>query len=266
MFFSSNIKLLRKRHYRTQDDVASALQMKRSTLSGYENGIAQPNMEALIAFSNYFRVAIDTLIRVDLAKMLESQLYQLEHGYDVYIRGSNLRVLATTVNTENMENIELVAEKARAGYKSGFADPEYIRVLPTFHLPFLSRERKYRTFQIEGDSMLPIPHGSWVTGEYTENWENIRDRYAYIILTQEDGIVFKVVENKIREEKKLILHSLNSAYEPYEIHIQDVKEVWKFINYISSEMPEPNMMKEELVEEVKELRREIRAIQTKLDL
>src|SRR5665811_594905 len=35
-----NIKLLRKRRGRTQDDIAFALNMKRSTLSGYENGVA----------------------------------------------------------------------------------------------------------------------------------------------------------------------------------------------------------------------------------
>lgn len=45
MYFTSNIKFLRKRRSRTQDDVASALNLKRSTLSGYENGISQPGIE-----------------------------------------------------------------------------------------------------------------------------------------------------------------------------------------------------------------------------
>jgi hypothetical protein len=38
------------------------------------------------------------------------------------VRGSQLRVLATTVDAQNEENIELVNEKAKAGYA---------RVLPT---------------------------------------------------------------------------------------------------------------------------------------
>ena len=50
MYFSTNIKLLRKRRGRTQDEMANFLEMKRSTLSGYENGVAQPGIEALIAF------------------------------------------------------------------------------------------------------------------------------------------------------------------------------------------------------------------------
>jgi len=183
MFFSSNIKFLRKRLGRTQDDVAAAIDMKRSTLSGYENNIAQPGFDALITLSKYFNVAIDTLIKADLTKLPESQLRQLERGYDVFIKGSNLRILTTTIGQDNEENIELVSEKAKAGYTTGFADPEYISILPTFRLPFLSRNRKYRTFQVSGDSMLPIPHGSWVTGVFIHYWNTIRDRDAYIILT-----------------------------------------------------------------------------------
>ena len=141
MHFSSNIKFLRKRRGRTQDDVASALDMKRSTLSGYENGVAQPNVSVLLAFSAYFNVAIDTLIKVDLKTLRESQLSQLENGFDVFVKGSGLRVLVSTVDASNRENIELVPEKAKAGYTTGFSDPEYVKELPVFQLPFLSREK-----------------------------------------------------------------------------------------------------------------------------
>ena len=264
--FSRNIKLLRKRKGRTQDEAAAALGMKRSTLAGYENEVAQPTVKALLALSKYFGVAIDTLLKVDLTELQESQLRQLERGYDVFINGSKLRVLATTVDKDNNENIELVPEKAKAGYTGGFADPEYIKVLPTFQLPFLSREKKYRTFQISGDSMLPIPDGSWVTGEYVQNWRIIKTGRPYIILTVDDGIVFKIVENKIKEDGKLILHSLNSLYEDYNVEVADIREIWKFVNYITNEFPEANQPKDKVLSEVRKLRKEMKAIQTKLRL
>lgn len=251
----------------TQDDVALSLSMKRSTLSGYENGVSQPAMEALIVFSNYFKIAIDTLIRVDLSSLPESQMRQLERGYDVFLKGSNLRILTTTVGKDNEENIELVSEKAKAGYKSGFADPEYISVLPTFRLPFLSKQKKYRTFQVSGDSMLPIPDGSWVTGVFVHDWNTIRDRDAYIILTMDEGVIFKVVENKIRTDGKLILHSLNPVYEPYEIPVNDIREVWQFVNFISSEIPDNSALDTlQLVQTVKRLSEEVKAIQMKMEI
>lgn len=259
-FFGANIKLLRKRRGRTQDDVAFALDMKRSTLSGYENGVAQPGLEALVAFSRYFNVSIDTLVKTELTTLAESQLSQLERGYDVFLTGSKLRVLATTVDRENEENIELVSEKAKAGYRSGFADPEFIKVLPTFQMPFLSRQKKYRSFQVSGDSMLPIPDGAWVTCEFVQNWQLIRNRHAYVVHTLDDGVVFKVVENLIRKEGILRLHSLNTAYAPYDVHVNDVREVWKFVNYISNEMPDPDLPHQELTRQVNRLREDVEAL------
>lgn len=269
MYFSSNLKLLRKHRGRTQDDIAFALGMKRSTYSGYENEISEPGLEALVAFSKYFGIAIDTLVKVDLSTMSELQLTQLERGYDVHLKGGNLRVLATTVNQDNDENIELVTEKAKAGYTTGFADPEYIKILPTFSMPFLSRDRKYRTFQISGDSMLPIPDGSYVTGEYVIDWTYIKSGMPYIVLTQDDGIVFKMVENKIENERKLTLSSLNTLYHPYDLSVNDIKEVWKFVHYISAKMPErrENRYREEALEKtVQELQKQVEEIQLKLSL
>lgn len=269
MFFSSNIKFLRKRLGRTQDDLSAALDMKRSTLSGYENGVSEPNLEALVAFSRHFSIAIDTLIKIDLSTMSEWQLSQLERGNDVHLRGGNLRVLATTIDNDNNENIELVSEIAKAGYATGFADPEYIKVLPTFNMPFLSHERKYRMFQISGDSMLPIPDGSYVTGEYVVDWTYLKSGLPYIILTQDDGIVFKIVDNEINTNGVLRLSSLNPLYDPYEISTADVKEVWKFVHYICAALPnqpENRFREEQLMQTVQELERKVKEIQLKLKL
>jgi len=264
MFFDTNIKFLRRRKGRTQDDMASVLGVPRSTLNNYENQIAQPGMALLVAISEYFGVAIDTLIRVDLTKLAESQLSQLEKGFDVFIRGSSLRVLATTVNADNEENIELVSEKARAGYTNGFADPEYIRDLPSFQLPFLSSEKKYRTFQINGDSMLPIPHGSWVTSEFVQDWTTIKSGQAHIILTLNEGVLFKIVENRITEDGMLRLHSLNAVYVPYSIHVNEIREVWKFVHYISAEMPDARPTESEIMDNLREIRKDMKGISERL--
>ena len=264
MYFASNIKFLRKRRGRTQGDIAVALNLKRSTLSGYENGVAQPGIEILVSFSGYFNISIDTMLKIDMMKLSESQLGELERGYDAYVRGSNLRVLATTVNSGNKENIELVPEMAKAGYTTGYADPEFIGELPVFRLPFLSDNRKYRTFQLRGDSMLPIPDGSWVTGEFLQNWMDIISGKAYVVFTINDGIVFKIVENNLASDGKLVLYSLNTIYEPYEVHINEVKEVWKFVNYISNELPDPVLSEKQLIQAVALMKNDLERIKTRL--
>jgi phage repressor protein C with HTH and peptisase S24 domain len=179
---------------------------------------------------------------------------------------SRLRVLATTVNSENEDNIELVNEKASAGYSRGFSDPEFIRVLPAFQLPFLPRDRKFRTFQITGDSMLPIPDKSYVTGEFIQNWHTIRNNTPCIVVTLDDGIVFKIVENLIEQDGLLRLISLNTFYEPFTIPVNQVKEVWRFIHYISSEIPEGNTPKQEIMTTLHQLRNDVKGIQAKLNL
>jgi transcriptional regulator with XRE-family HTH domain len=257
MFFSQNIKHLRKRKGLTQEQVAQALEINRSTLNNYENEVSQPTIQALLTFSKYYHIAIDTLLNIDLTALSELQLRQLEAGEDVFIRGGKLRILATTINNANDENIELVYEKAKAGYTTGFADPEFISRLPVFQLPFLSKQKKYRTFQLSGDSMLPIPSGSWVTGEYVQDWQQIISGNAYIIFTIDEGIVFKIVENMIEKEGSLRLFSLNPLYDPYDVHVSTIKEVWKFVHYISKELPEPTLPQAELLKTVASLKRDM---------
>jgi phage repressor protein C with HTH and peptisase S24 domain len=211
----------------------------------------------LLLFSAYYRTAVDTLLKVDLSKLSETQLRQLEEGEDVFLRGGNLRILASTVNADNEENIELVPVKAQAGYTNGFADPEYISALQVFQLPFLSGEKKYRSFQLKGDSMLPIPEQAWVTGEYVLDWKDLKTGEACVVLTMDDGIVFKIIENRMEKEGKLILYSLNPLYEPYEIHVSEIREIWKFVHFISHEIPEPVIPENQLVRTVAGLKQDM---------
>ena len=264
MYFHSNIKFLRKRKNKTQDDLAALLHMKRSTLSGYENEVSEPGIEVLLAFARYFNIAVDTLLKVDLKALSESQLYQLEHGDDVFLKGGNLRILASTVDRSNEENIELVNAKAQAGYTSGYADPEYISELPVFSLPFLSSSKKYRTFQLTGDSMLPIPDKAFVTGEFVLDWNLLQTGEACVILTENDGIVFKIIENKIREEGILTLYSLNPLYEPFDVYVNEIREIWKFTLFISQQLPDPVLPENELVKTVASLKQDIDRIKKQM--
>lgn len=262
MFLGNNIKILRTRKGLSQEALASELGIKRTTLNNYENTVVvNPAVEFLISIAKYFFVSLDVILLQNLEKFSEKQFEELERGYDAYITGAKLRVLTTTVNDKNQENVELVSVRARAGYMSGYGDPEYIKRLPVFSLPFLHKERKYRAFQISGDSMSPIPDKAYVVGEYVSNLNDIKNGEGCIVVTSDDGIVFKTLTNQIRRNKTLLLSSLNSFYEPYEVAVNKIRELWKFVCYISLELPEPSLSNEALVSTVMKLQKNVSLLQ-----
>ena len=53
---------IRKKKGFSQQKVAMALNISREALSYYENGKRNPDLNTLIAMSNYFNVSIDYLI------------------------------------------------------------------------------------------------------------------------------------------------------------------------------------------------------------
>ena len=262
MYLGNNIKILRSRRGLSQDALAKELGIKRTTLNNYENwAVLNPTIELLFRIADFFGVSLDVLIKKDLEKFSERQFIELEKGNDAYITGSKLRVLTSIVNEKNQENIELVSVRARAGYMSGYGDPEYLKRLPVFSLPFLHKERKYRAFQINGDSMLPIPDKSYIVAEYMQNLNDVKDGEGCIVVTSDDGIVFKTIINQIKKNKTLLLSSLNSFYEPYELAVNKVRELWKFVCYISLEIPEPVMTNETLVSTVMKLQKNVSQLQ-----
>ncbi|WP_461642954.1 XRE family transcriptional regulator [Labilibaculum euxinus] len=227
MFFAENIKFLRQRRKKSQLSLAEQLDITRTTLAGYEKNV-QPPFKVLIKFAEYFGVSIDALLRYNLAELSEFQLSQIEDGFDIDVTGKKLRLLTISVNKDGEENIEMVPLKAQAGYTNSYGDLEFIGSLPKFSLPFLPKDKTYRTFQIAGDSMLPIPEGAWVTASFIQNWEQIKDGTPCIIVTLEDGIVFKVVYKQLEKNQTLLLVSSNLNYKPYELPIKNVIEIWKF--------------------------------------
>jgi transcriptional regulator with XRE-family HTH domain len=226
MHFAQNLKFLRKRRKKSQMNLATELELTRTTLSGYEKNV-QPPFRVLIKIAAYFNVSLDALIKYKLNELSEFQLSQIEKGFDVDITGNKLRLLTISVDNEGKENIEMVPVKAQAGYTNSYGDLDFIAGLPKFKLPFLPEEKTYRTFQIQGDSMLPIKEGSWVTCSFTENWNNVKDGKACIVVTKDDGIVFKLVYKRL-ESGNFLLVSSNREYSPYEISVSQVVEVWQF--------------------------------------
>lgn len=233
---SKNIKLLRKINNLTQEEFADKINITRSQVGSYEEGRAEPRLSTISKIAKYFSVKIESLLNVDFENYLNDDKNFNIH--DVDVEGKNMRILAIAVDNDNNEAITLVSEKARAGYLSGYSDPEYISELPKFNLPVveISSNKTYRAFQIYGDSMLPIESGTYIISEYIDNWYDIQTDKTYVLITK-DGMVYKRVIERINEQGELTLKSDNPEYTTYKININDVFEIWKAKGYLSFNLP-----------------------------
>src|SRR5690606_1348153 len=227
---ASNFKFLRKRKGFTQQQFADALEIKRASVVAYEVDRAEPKYELLRKIARFYELTMDELANDVIDEKWRPQPKS---------NASNLRVLSITVDGDERENIELVPVKASAGYLNGYGDPEYVADLPKFSLPMFN-QGTYRAFEIKGDSMLPLPSGSVIIGEYVENWHDIKPGQTYVIVSKDDGVVYKRIAYKFKEEKGIKLVSDNKTYESYWVNTDDIIEIWKAKAFISTELPEPS--------------------------
>lgn len=227
---ASNLKFLRKKHNLTQQQFADIMGIKRASVGAYEEDRAEPKYGLLKKIADYYALSMDELVN----DVIDEKWKPIAKS-----NSSNLRVLSVTVDKLDRENIELVPVKASAGYLNGLGDPEYVKELPRFSLPMFSHGT-YRAFEINGDSMLPLPSGSIVIGEYVENWHDIKPNHTYIVISKDEGIVYKRIAFKYKDDKGLKLVSDNKIYEPYWIMPEDILEIWSAKAFISTEFPEPS--------------------------
>ncbi|HEY9004993.1 XRE family transcriptional regulator [Ohtaekwangia sp.] len=228
---NKNLKFLRTQKGLTQKQLAEKLGLKQAAIGAYEEERATPPLASLLDITKIFNVNLDALVSQDLSKVPEKErkASSIKQGKEV---------LAITVDSNNKENVELVMQKASAGYLSGYQDIEFVKDLPKISLPVLPRNRTYRAFEIQGDSMLPVQPGSIIFGEYLDDVAGIKNGKLYIVVTQEDGIVFKRVFNFADDEGKLLMVSDNRQYQPYSIASEDVLEIWTAKAFFSNQFPE----------------------------
>lgn len=265
-----NLKFCRRELALTQAQMAEKLGIKRSLVGAYEEGRAEPRLATLVNMARLFGITLDQLVTTDFSKKKNTKIIGSLPPADPAAAnaddtppepptpaGGKLRILALTVDKDQNENIELVPQKAAAGYLNGYADPEYLEVLPKFRLPMLSQTGTYRAFEIAGDSMLPIASGTVIVGRYVEEWAGIKDGTPCIVVSSKDGIVFKRLFNKLRSGAMFVLHSDNPHFTPYDVRLDDVLEIWEAKSYISSTFPIAELSLERVASLVLDLQQQV---------
>jgi transcriptional regulator with XRE-family HTH domain len=207
---NQNLKYLRKLRGWTQEEFANKLGIKRSLLGAYEEERAEPRIDVLETACDIFKLTMDEILRKDLSDNKSN-----------YIAKRRAMKLAS-----GRPDIPFVPVKAAAGYLAGYADPEFIDELNTFTLPMLSGGN-YRAFEIVGDSMLPTPSGSVIVGEKVDSLEDVKNNVACIVVSRNEGIVYKRVQRNGRQRNKVTLVSDNPNYHPYTVNADEILEMWQ---------------------------------------
>ena len=247
--FSDNIRYLRLQKNITQEKLADELLITRARYVKYESGASEAPYDILKRISHHYHVSIDLLLSVDIRKVDMNGLIKLD---------DNRILLPITIDKEGENVIEIIPHKARAGYLTGYSDPEFIEGLKQISLPFL-QHGKFRAFPVAGDSMPPHKEGSYIIGRYVERLGDVMDGRTYILLTKNEGIVYKRLNRN--GKNKLILKSDNTFYEPYEVRASDILEIWEFACSIATKEHAPDDMNPETIKDMfMTLKQEIRQL------
>jgi transcriptional regulator with XRE-family HTH domain len=245
-----NLKYLRKLRGWTQEEFAVKLGIKRSLIGAYEEERADPRLEVLEIVSDIFKLSLDELLLKDLSNTSSNYL-------------AKRRQQKMMMAERNL--IHFVPVKAAAGYLAGYADSEFIDELNTFTLPMLS-SGNYRAFEIIGDSMMPTPSGSIIVGEKVDgSTENIKNNHAYIVVSRNEGIVYKRIVKSNKAKSKLTLVSDNPQYQPYQVNAEDIVELWQAQMVISKVTIQQRWDVDSLASMVNNLQSQVSSLKKKMN-
>ncbi len=244
-----NLRYLRKLRGWTQEEFANKLKVKRSLIGAYEEERAEPRLEVMEAICSIFKLSLEDFLFKDLTET---------SGGSYLEKRRQLKMVA------EVAEIRFVPVKAAAGYLAGYADPDFVDELNTFTLPMLS-PGQYRAFEIIGDSMLPTPSGSVIVGEKIEDLEDVKNSNTYVVLSRNEGVVYKRIMKNNRLKNKITLISDNPQYEPYNVSAEDVLEVWKAVYILQKANLAPRWDVNQLAGMVNNLQEQVSTLKKKLN-
>ena len=128
MCFPKRLKELRLRNGLTQNDLANAIEVGRTTISEYESGKIVPKQEGLLRIANHFNVSVDYLTGVsddpatrkqnesDLDSLLNTIHHILLDEYDTPVTyegeklSSKQKIIVDQLIEQLRDNIEMLLQ------------------------------------------------------------------------------------------------------------------------------------------------------------
>jgi len=218
--------------------------LSRSNLAKYEKGVHDPGIAVLLRISRYFKISLDLLLTTGIDE---------DNYADIIDQSSMLMPIQVDPNGDHI--VEIIPHGASAGYLGSYSDPEYIEQLEHLYLPFLQQSKNCRAFPVNGDSMPPIIDGSYIIGEYIDGLDSVKMGCRYIVVSRDEGIVFKRIL-KI-EDGEVYLQSDNPRYKTFTMSGREILEIWEFVASISIQDSADKYLENALIEKINTLQSEL---------
>lgn len=109
MNFADNLKYLRKKNNFSQSELAERFGISDKTISSWENGRTEPNIEQLHTLSTFFNVSMENLIDDNL----ENQSIYGNHEDNMSYFADKPELLELYMDINNSENLQLLFDKTQ---------------------------------------------------------------------------------------------------------------------------------------------------------
>lgn len=229
-----NIKEIREYKGLTQSELSEQTGIPRDRIAKWEQGKGAPKMDDIrkleVIFGKNFW---EDVPREGGSKIGESTPSNSRQNGDYLSKRREMKTQQAPFL------VQLVPAKAMAGYVKSYDQIQFLDTLEKYGLPpgVSPVGAIWRYFEVDGESMEPnFYSGDIVLGSQVpqDDWENIRNFYTYIIITDSNAWIKRVYAQTLVD---WILISENENYPPERIHITQVKELWVFRRHIKKAVP-----------------------------
>ena len=178
----NNIKNLREKKGLDQQQLADILEVPRSTLACWENGIRTPKLEQIVKIANYFNVNLNII-------------------YDNFDNGNLVEIDDNTIKIPVYGTI-----------KAGIPIESQMDIIEYVDIPseWTKGGKKFYGLKISGDSMFPkYSENDVVIFEQNDDMEAYKNKDVAVMINHTESTFKKILVNK----QGIVLQPYNTAYD-----------------------------------------------------
>ncbi len=201
------LKKYRSASGKTQQEVADYLGVKRTAYAAYETGRVNMDAQLLQKIAYLYNVTIDELLQPAAAYPAADNVvndagaataYTPQPGAGQYSTAAQKSIRKPKIDTQQPYMAPFISVKAQAGYAKAFDQVVFLDEQEKHALPpgITHLGASWAYWEIAGDSMEPTFHNKDIiltSMVHPMDWENIRDFYVYVIVTEDRVLIKRIV-------------------------------------------------------------------------